>query len=296
MKRYQIVRSKFLLSIWKPHPSNSWLFVAAKKGTRWIEVPLKNNRQLEMNLRSFFKTYTSRKYDLYFCPNAFKAKTRKGVNAISGPYAWCDIDDGKPQDFNPRPSIVWETSKSRYQGLWIFSKNLSPSRAESISKHLAYEFGGDRNCWTVTKALRIPGTFNNKPERNNERVRLRKFLRETIDPSYLLRKTRKQCQSNKPEKPLKLEFNLEQDPNALFKKYNRRITHTKVRALLRDRVVREPDRSKQVFTIITALSKASVPWGDIACFVWHSPYFRTKHGKNVTALENEIHRAMRKVQ
>lgn len=289
-----ITRRAFLHAVWNAHPGGVWLFLAARKGRRWIEHPIKNDSHLEVHIRAFLKKYPARSYDLYFCPNAFSTPTRKETKAVHTPFAWCDIDEANPHKFDPPPGILWESSPGRFQGLWIFDRSLRPNRAQSVSKHLTYEFGGDINGWSVTKVLRIPGTFNHKREGKPPKVKLLAFDATPIDPKPLLKRAPRNNSVRKATG--EGEFALDRDANALLMKHRKRIKHSKAWMLLRHRRVLVPDRSRQVFIMINGLIQAEVPWDDIACLIWHSPYFHSKHGTNVNALEAEIQRAMNKFE
>ena len=203
-----------------------------------------------------------------------------------------DIDEADPYRFAPPPCVLWESSPGRYQGLWVFDRQLSPRRAERLSKYLAYEFGGDPNGWSVTKVLRIPGTYNHKRDGNPPRVKLLEFNLAMIAAKPLLTRAPKSRTMNQAE--IAGTFDLARDPEVLFRKHRRKIRHTKARMMLRHRRVLVTDRSRQIFIMINGLVQAGVPWDDIACLIWNSPYFRSKHGTNVNALEAEIQRAMYK--
>ena len=286
------VRARFLRNIWRRHSDGAWLFLASKRGKRWIDHPIQNDEALVANIRAFFQGFNAHKYDLYFCPNAFHTPKRKAENALGTPYAWCDIDEADPSRFVSRPGVLWESSPGRYQGLWPFNKRLRPKRAESVSKYLTYEFGGDPNGWSVTKVLRIPGTYNHKRDGRPPKVKFLKFDPTKIDPKPLLRLAPKIRTANHHVDGG--TFDLDRDPKALFQKYRKRIKHTKARVMLRHRRVFVPDRSRQIFIMIKGLVEAGVPWSDIACLIWHSPYFQSKHGTDINALEAEIQRAMNK--
>jgi len=282
----------FLKKVWDRHPVGCWLFLAAKKEV-WKEVPIRNDEGREKAVRRFLKKYPASEYDLYFCPNPFGTDRRLGGNALRTTYAWCDIDDADPEAFDPPQSALWETSPGRFQGLWRFNRTLSEKRAEAISRHLAYEFDGDRNGWTATKHLRIPGTFNHKRPGKCPKVKLHRFEMAPIDPGRLLKKTRnvKACEFDTSLS----DFNLDRDPKQLHRKWRKAIRHQKANALLRQTRVTERDRSRQIFIMGTAMFKAKVPIDDIACLLWNSAYFQDKHGPNIAMLEREIQSIAAKV-
>ncbi len=178
--------------------------------------------------------------------------------------------------------------------MWRFKKRLRPKRAERVSKYLAYKFGGDSNGWSVTKYLRIPGTYNHKRDGKPPKVALIRCDLTPIDPTLLLKLAPKiKTASHVVDGG---DFDLNRDAKALLKKYRKQIRHSKARTMLHHRKAFAPDRSAQVFIIMKGLYEAGVPWSDIACMIWHSPYFRSKHGTNTCALEAEIQRAMNKFE
>lgn len=291
------LRTSFLYKIWLCHEDDAWLFLAARRGDRWYQISIQKDGNLRKSIKSFFKSYPALEYDLYFCPNAFGSPSRKKTEAIKTPYAWCDIDEADPYQFKPPPGVLWKSSPGRYQGLWRFNRRLHQKRGERISRYLAYEFGADKSGWEINKYLRIPGTYNHKRSGKPPRVKLLDFELSKIDPAPLLKVAPKFQPAKATTEDVDVsDFDLNRDPVALFNKYRRDIRHRKAKYLLRHKTAREQDRSRQIFIIITALASAGVPWRDIACLVWHSPYFREKHGTDITALEAEIRRGMNKFE
>jgi len=284
---------KFLQDVWNPHPSRSWLFLAAK-GDRWRDAPIKNDQSRDAATKAFFAKYPATEFDLYFCPNPFSANRRKGDCALRTPYAWCDIDGADPDTFEPPPGILWETSPGRFQGLWHFTRALPSKRAAEISRYLTYTFDGDRNGWTPTKVLRIPGTYNHKRDGDPPQVKLHRFDLPLVNPRHLLGKAQK-IRVRRIDDGLS-DFNLYRNPKALLRRHMSAIDHRKARDLLRHDRVRVPDRSRQVFIMIKAMFDAHLPVDDIACLIWHSPYFREKHGMDVNMLEREIQNILSKLE
>ena len=142
--------------IWSRH-HDGFAFLAARRDGRWIETgfPIDGD-----GIEDFFTNHSFRLCDLYYCPNAFSRKRRLGVFALPTPYAHCDIDAADPAAFDPLPTLLTETSPGRFQGIWEFSKTVEPTQAEAVSRALAQN--GDRGGWSVTKMLRVPGSFNHK--------------------------------------------------------------------------------------------------------------------------------------
>src|SRR5690242_284651 len=108
----------FVAKIWSRH-GRGFVFVAVRhaKSSKWIDLPIQIGTHRDA-LSKYFADFDRRDYDLYFCPNSFSRPIRKTSFALPTPYAWADIDGGDPEAFHPRPTILWETSPGRYQGLW----------------------------------------------------------------------------------------------------------------------------------------------------------------------------------
>ena len=68
-------------------------------------------------------------------------------------YAHCDIDAADPALFEqPPPTIPIETSPARTQGnSWEFTTAVEPKVAESVSRALTRQYGGDPGGWSATK-------------------------------------------------------------------------------------------------------------------------------------------------
>lgn len=123
--------------------------------------------------------------DLYWCPSMFEGPERKSELAMDEHALWADLDEADPralkgnQDF--RPTVAWESSPGRYQGLWIGNPALGDFQGASWpgneNQRLTYFLGADKSGWDTTQLLRIPGWPNWKPEnRRNGKAPLGKLL------------------------------------------------------------------------------------------------------------------------
>lgn len=76
---------------------------------------------------------------------------------------WGDFDGGAPTALPIPPSIVVETSPSKYQALWLLD---APSDdlalVEAINRAIATLYGADRNACDRARVLRLPGFRNLK--------------------------------------------------------------------------------------------------------------------------------------
>jgi len=101
--------------------------------------------------------------DLYFCTTSLSDKRRVKGCVQSSRYLWQDLDEVNPEDLGSlKPTIAWQSSPGRFQGLWRLDSLCEPSRLEALNKALAEKVGADQGSWILTKVLRIPGTVNHK--------------------------------------------------------------------------------------------------------------------------------------
>lgn len=104
--------------------------------------------------------------DLYFCPNLFNGKRRVEELADAERTLWADLDAVDPRKLGDlRPTIAWESSPNRYQGIWILDRmRHGASWAGKENQRLTYAIGADPSGWDTTQLLRVPGRANHKPE------------------------------------------------------------------------------------------------------------------------------------
>ncbi len=103
--------------------------------------------------------------DVWFCPQLFSHPHRRKEYAQLVTAAWGDLDDCHYDKMLVEPTIVFETSKDRYQALWRFDEAIHPTDAEDISRRIAYFHaadGMDKSGWDLTQLLRVPLTVNHK--------------------------------------------------------------------------------------------------------------------------------------
>jgi AAA domain/RepB DNA-primase N-terminal domain len=105
--------------------------------------------------------------DLYWCPSLFETRARRMDQAMDEHALWADLDQVDPreiQDFPP--TIAWETSPERYQGLWLITGGdmQGASWQGGENQRLTYHLGADHGGWDTTQLLRIPEWVNHKFE------------------------------------------------------------------------------------------------------------------------------------
>lgn len=114
-------------------------------------------------------------HNVYFCPQLLSRPKRVKDSVAVCTNSWSDLDECAPSNCLIKPTLVVETSPNRYQAYWAFEDPIDPFDAESISKRVAYYHafqGADKSGWDLTQLMRVPGTYNRKPEYDNVAVKL----------------------------------------------------------------------------------------------------------------------------
>ena len=114
-------------------------------------------------------------HNVYFCPQLLSRPKRNKDSVATCTNAWSDLDECHPSNCLVKPTFAVETSPNRYQAYWAFEDPVDPFDAESLSKRIAYYHafqGADKSGWDLTQLMRVPGTYNRKPEYDNVAVRL----------------------------------------------------------------------------------------------------------------------------
>lgn len=109
--------------------------------------------------------------DLYFTPGLFDGRQRVEQYLAPERCLWADLDDADPKSFDQdyRPTIAWESSPGRYQGVWICNQpKVGASWASKENHRLSAYLGADPSGWDSTQLLRVPGRRNHKPDHVQE--------------------------------------------------------------------------------------------------------------------------------
>lgn len=102
-------------------------------------------------------------HNVYFCTSLLKTNKRGKENCLPGALVWADLDTCKPDQVNPYPSVVLQSSPSRYNALWRLDHTVPTDVAEDYSRRIAYTYknnGADPTGWDLGQLLRVPATFN----------------------------------------------------------------------------------------------------------------------------------------
>jgi len=241
---------------------------------------------------SDLERFSRHDWDQYFSPNLYRSPSRKLEEVRSTRLGWCDVDDADPYAFVPSPSVVWQTSPGRTQALWFWDVYHSPKRAAAYSKALTYRHGGDKGGSAPNKLLRLPGSFNHKPEYDKPFIPLLWFYPQPITERPDLLAASEGFPATKFS-PATLKPNAH-DRRTVLKKYRMKLD-VSTRHLIAHDQASAPDRSRRIFAMVAGLYQAGATMDEIASVVWGSPYFREKYGDDQNALETEISRIVARV-
>lgn len=106
-------------------------------------------------------------YEQYWSACLFEEPMRREDLAMTEHALWADLDGVDPSTLDEYPpTVAWQTSPNSYQALWIAAQGdfLGASWAGNENQRMTYMTGADSGGWFSTKLLRIPGTYNYKPE------------------------------------------------------------------------------------------------------------------------------------
>jgi hypothetical protein len=102
--------------------------------------------------------------NVWFGVNLLDQKARKKEYCIESNLLWADLDECDPDDLDPKPQMVIESSPKRYQAIWRVDEELDPYIAQDYSRRIygRYRDNGVDSGWALTKLLRVPYTANLK--------------------------------------------------------------------------------------------------------------------------------------
>jgi len=236
--------------------------------------------------------YDRHRFDQYFSPNLYARPSRRLTGVHMTRLGWCDVDEADPFAFEPKPSVVWQTSPGRTQALWFWDRPHTPAQASAFSKALTYRYGGDKGGSAANKLLRIPGSFNHKSEYGKPFIPLVHFDLRQITARPRLLTGQDGSYGGEPQ-------DLDMDPDAhdrlaVLKKYRSKLSAS-TRSLIRHDRVLAGNRSSRIYAMVAGLYEAKATVNEIASVVWASPYFRDKYGDDRNALETEVSRIIAKL-
>lgn len=154
------MQKRFLQRVWGDQPG--WVFLACKGGQEgeFTQRAFLYPGQLDLLINE--AKQLNRWADVWFSAHLFTQDRRRKENSKDIVALWIDKDKGLVEELDPRPSICWQTSKDKYQAVWLLKSPVDPERAEAANRYLTYKCNGDKGGWALTKILRLPNTVNFK--------------------------------------------------------------------------------------------------------------------------------------
>lgn len=123
---------------------------------RWYEWP--QDREL---IKAWIET-CNEEACVYFSPLVYPQESRRTASGCISRWAWADFDEVNPKKLDPKPTILWETSPGRYQGLYALKRPIRADEIEKINRRIAIATKADPSGWDAGQVLRIPGSKNHK--------------------------------------------------------------------------------------------------------------------------------------
>jgi hypothetical protein len=107
--------------------------------------------------------------DIYWTPLVFGNDTSRKANntkpEVGVLYVDMDRTDISYEDcfvIVPKPSFIWETSRNRWQAIWLLEDTIQISTQQEVNRRLAYHLKADTGAWDAARVLRVPGSVNYK--------------------------------------------------------------------------------------------------------------------------------------
>src|SRR5690606_20816028 len=102
--------------------------------------------------------------DVYFSPLVYTEPTRRTARQCVTRWAWADFDEVDPTKLDPKPTVLWQTSPGRYQGLYLLKRPVTGAEVEKVNRRIAIATQSDPSGWDAGQVLRVPGSRNHKYE------------------------------------------------------------------------------------------------------------------------------------
>ena len=136
------------------------------KGKKWTD------KKIEWSDYKSVKEHISNQNedeDIYWTPlvfNNLESRKSKNVKDMQG-CLFVDMDELDVSwrggiKLAPEPSIVWTTSKTRWQGIWLLDSLVSLEIQQDLNRRLVYHLNADKGAWDSARVLRVPLSVNAK--------------------------------------------------------------------------------------------------------------------------------------
>lgn len=195
--------------------------------------------------------------DLYFAPHLFRRKRRRNEYAIPGRWLYADLDESDPRRIDQiPPTVAWETSRGRYQALWLLDAEVDPEALADLNQRLTYFTGADKGGWSLTKVLRVPGSISTK-RLDDFKVRLMWWKQSRVYPPELVQELTKQVKTPNTHAKELGDIKLPKaPPERILRRYGKRVPG-RVRKLLKATEARG-DRSERLWQLECDLLSAGM--------------------------------------
>ena len=152
---------RIIETVWTSQPQKrGWVSIPVRDGNswedRWLEWP-----QDHKEIRKWIKQ-ANKAYDVYWSPLLYATPSRRTARDCASRWAWADLDAIDPRSLDPKPTVLWETSPGRYQGLYLLDSCVKGTELERINRRIALATKADPSGWDAGQVLRVPGSRNHK--------------------------------------------------------------------------------------------------------------------------------------
>tara|TARA_Y100001938_G_C8097926_1_gene439418 strand:+ start:3053 stop:3928 length:876 start_codon:yes stop_codon:yes gene_type:complete len=136
------------------------------KGSKWTDKKIhwSNYSAIKDHLQN-----QNPEEDIYWTPLVFTDNdSRKAANAAEQQgVLFVDMDELNVEwkggiKLAPEPSIVWTTSKTRFQAIWLLDNLIPLEEQQSTNRRLVYHMNADKGAWDAARVLRVPMSINAK--------------------------------------------------------------------------------------------------------------------------------------
>lgn len=262
----------FLYNIYSQQcEKGDYLFLSIKSpNITWKDIPIRYDvNTIKNELSNVLGEYPPEQYDLYWSPMAYSQNKRRLDGAQDTKFLAQDIDENdNPNNLNPAPSYIWESSPNKFQGLWELDRYISHEEYTPLNKALAKHIGCD-DCFDFPHVYRIPGTINHK-YKNLPPVSIAKATNKIYKPKTIKRLV------GQPKEVLKTEkepTNITLTERKIYAKYS---IPKKVRDLLALDDLVGIDRSNTIWYIENKLHELGMSPNEIINLVKNSVFNKYK--------------------
>ena len=249
------------------------IFSVKGPGIPWKDVPLVYGPNFKKEVSNFFIKYPPTKFDLYWSPMPYSGPRRQLRYTLDTKFLAQDVDEhDHPDQLDPAPSYIWESSPNKYQALWELDRYIKEEEYTPLNKALSEHISAAAECFDFTHVYRIPGTLNHK-YKNHPEVKLPISTNKLYKPKDLKRILK----MNKVVGSKPLANNSSLTERKIYAKYS---IPQKVRDLLALENLSGVDRSNTIWFIENKLHELGMTPNEIIYLVKNSTFNKYKGRKD----------------